>query len=427
MKLLVSIDQHYVDDGRHIYSLEGTAPYEFFRRSYLEIFEQVIVLARLRRDEQYKGNPEAMADGPNVEFAPVTDFRGPFQYVAARGRVVAAMREIIAHADAYLLRGPGIIGRLLSTELERRSRHYAVQVLGDPWTMFGPGCAGGFLRPLYRQLATRRLKRICWNASAVSYVTRSTLQRRYPASPNAFATSWSDVQIEGAIRTERELEKRIGAISELAERPARLGFIGTLQVPYKGADILLRAVAACRAQGLKVVAHLVGSGKLRSEYENLAAKLGVAGQVVFLGQLGAGGPIFRFLDSIDLFVMPSLGGEGLPRAMIEAMARGCPCIGSNIGGIPELLEPADLVERGDPEALASRIKQKLASREELARTARRNRNVATNYQRERTRPAELAFLHAIRDQAIAESGQARVNGSVSRTEATQIEGPLPLR
>ena len=212
-----------------------------------------------------------------------------------------------------------------------------------------------------------------------------------------------------------------------AERPAVLGFIGTLEVPYKGADVLLRTVAACRAQGLNVLAHLVGSGKLRSKYENLAAKLGVAGQVVFRGQLGAGGPIFRFLDSVDLFVMPSLGGEGLPRAMIEAMARGCPCVGSNVGGIPELLEPADLVEPGNPEALASRIKQKLASPEELARTARRNRNVATNYQRERTWPAELAFLHAIRDQAIAGNGQARVNRSASRTDTTQIEGPLSLR
>ncbi len=419
MKLLVSIDQHYVCDGAHIYSAEGTAPYKFFQRAYLEVFDHVIVLARLRWDEQFDRHPEAILDGPNVEFFPLPEFRGPFQYAPIRNRVVACIREAIPTSDAYLLRGPGTIGGPLASELERRARHYAVQVLGDPWATYGPGCAGGFLRPFYRQVMTRRLKRICWNATAVSYVTRSSLQRRYPASPDAFVTSWSDVQIEGAIATEEELQKRIGLISELANRPAVLGFIGTMEVPYKGADVLLRAVAACRAQGLEVVAHLVGTGKLLKKYQCLTEKLGITGHVRFLGQLGAGGPIFQFLDAVDLFVMPSLV-EGLPRAMIEAMARGCPCIGSNVGGIPELLRPADLVEPGDPLALANEIKRKLASWQELAQMARRNRTIARNYQPECTWPTELAFLHAIRDQAIAGTSRALA----SRTDQIRTRNSL---
>jgi glycosyltransferase involved in cell wall biosynthesis len=427
MKLLVSIDQHFVWNGRHVYSLEGTAPYEFFRRSYLEVFEQLMVLGRLRTDLQFEGCPEAIVDGPNLEFFALPEFRGPFQYVSIRDRVVASIREAIPKADAYLLRGPGTIGRPISSELERCGRPYAVQVIGDPWTMFGAGRVGGPLRLFYRVAGTWKLKRTCRNSTAVAYVTRSALQRRYPASPGAFSAWWSDVQIEDAIATEGELEKRIAAISELAKRPAVLGFIGTLQVPYKGADVLLHALAACLAQGLKVVAHLVGSGKLQSKYKNLAAKLGIAEQVIFLGQIGAGGPIFRFLDSVDLFVMPSLGGEGLPRAMIEAMARGCPCIGSNVGGIPELLEPADLVEPGDSAALAGKIKQKLASLPELVRTVRRNRNVATNYRRECMRPAELAFLRAVRDRAIAGKDGKPVNRSANRTDQMQFESPLHLR
>jgi glycosyltransferase involved in cell wall biosynthesis len=405
MKLLVCIEEHYVCDGTHIYSTEGTAAYKFFRRAYLEVFDKVIVLARLRRDEQFYGHPEAIVDGPNVEFFSLPEFRGPFQYLPVRNRVVARIREAIPTADAYLLRGPGTIGGPLATQLERCARPYAAQVLGDPWLVYGPGRVGGVLRAFYRQVITHRVKRICWNATAVSYVTRSSLQRRYPASPDAFVTSWSDVQIEGAIATDEDLERRIGLISELANRPAVLGFIGSLEVPYKGADVLLRAVAACRAQGLKVMAHLVGTGKLLGKYQRLAEKLGVAHQVRFLGRLGAGGPIFQFLDSVDLFVMPSLV-EGLPRAMIEAMARGCPCIGSNVGGIPELLRPADLVEPGDPLALANEIKRKRACLQELAQMARRNRNIARNYQAECTRPAELAFLHAIRNQAIAGTNRA---------------------
>jgi glycosyltransferase involved in cell wall biosynthesis len=423
MKLLVAIDQHYVSNGRHIYSAEGTAPYTFLQRAYLRVFEQVIVVGRLRWDEHFDGQPEAMVDGPNVEFFSLPEFRGPFQYALVRNRVLARIREVIPKADAYLLRGPGIIGRPFASELERRARHYAVQVLGDPWTIYGKGHVGGFLRPFYRQVLTRKLKRICRNAAAVSYVTRLSLQRRYPASPGAFVTSWSDVQIKGAIATDLELEQRLGSLSNLANRPAVLGFIGTLEVPYKGADILLRAVAACRAQGVKVVAHLVGTGKLLSKYQHLSERLGIADHIIFLGQLRTGGPIFQFLDSVDLFVMPSLV-EGLPRALIEAMARGCPCIGTNVGGIPELLEPADLVEPGDSAALARQIKRKLASSAELYGTARRNRTVAKAYQPQYTQAAEFAFLHAIRNQAIAGTKGALAKHAASRTDYARTDNSL---
>jgi glycosyltransferase involved in cell wall biosynthesis len=426
MKLLVSIDQHFVWDGRHIYSAEGTAPYPFFRRSYLEVFEQVMVLGRLRTDLQFQGCPEAIVDGPNLEFFALPDFRGPFQYIPVRNRCVARIREALPRADAYLLRGPGTIGRFIVSELKRTGRRYAAQVLGDPWLVFGPGRVGGPLRVFYRLSATRRLKRICRNATAVAYVTHSSLQRRYPASPNAFVTSWSDVQIEGAIVDDARLETRIASLSDLGKRPVALGFVGALEVPYKGADILLRAVAACRAQGLKVVADLVGAGKLLKRYECLAQKLGIAEHVRFLGQLGAGAPIFQFLDSVDLFVMSSLV-EGLPRAMIEAMARGCPCVGSNVGGIPELLRPADLFEPGNPLALANVIKQKLAAVNEMAEMARRNRSVAGNYRLECTRPRELAFLRAIRDRAMEGNHGRRENRSASRTDRVQIESPVQLR
>jgi glycosyltransferase involved in cell wall biosynthesis len=234
------------------------------------------------------------------------------------------------------------------------------------------------------------------------------------------------VQIEGAIVSDERLEKRIASLGGVGNRTVVVGFIGAFEVPYKGADILLRALAVCRRQGLNVVAHLAGTGKLLGQYQSLAKKLGIAEHVRFFGQLGAGGPIFQFLDAVDLFVIPSLA-EGLPRSLIEAMARGCPCIGSNVGGIPELLDTADLVEPGNVEALANRIRQKLASLAELAQTARRNRDIATNYRLECTRPAELAFLRAIRDKAIAREDGDLVNHSASRTKSNVVDSALHLQ
>ena len=85
--------------------------------------------------------------------------------------------------------------------------------------------------------------------------------------------------------------------------------------------------------------------------------------------------VFRRIDACDLFVMPSRT-EGLPRALVEAMARAAPAIGSRVGGIADLLEDGVngvLVEPGDTRALADALVRVLSSRtlvERLAQAAR---------------------------------------------------------
>src|ERR1043166_5635017 len=110
---------------------------------------------------------------------------------------------------------------------------------------------------------------------------------------------------------------------------------------YKAPDVLIRAVAQCVAAGFDLTLHVVGDGKHRPELEQLASALGVSDRVIFLGLLPAGAAVRERLDRSDLFVLASRC-EGLPRAMVEAMARSLPCIGSTIGGIPELLPEDDM-------------------------------------------------------------------------------------
>ena len=127
----------------------------------------------------------------------------------------------------------------------------------------------------------------------------------------------------------------------------------------------------------------------------LALKLNIADRVEFLGEISSGRSIFEFLDSIDLFVMPSRA-EGLPRALVEAMSRGCPCIASAVGGIPELLEPSDLVPPNSPEALAKLILQVAADSDRLLAMSERNLARAAQFSPQTLNESRRAFLEEVK-------------------------------
>jgi glycosyltransferase involved in cell wall biosynthesis len=149
---------------------------------------------------------------------------------------------------------------------------------------------------------------------------------------------------------------------------------------YKGADILIKAVKHLLPVTAPTVV-LVGDGKHRAELEELCRKLNVSQYVTFLGELPSGQAILDQMDRATLFVMPSRT-EGLPRAMIEAMTRALPCIGTRVGGIPELLADEDLVDPDDVAGLAAKIKEVGTDLERLSRMSDRNLRRAQEYRPE---------------------------------------------
>jgi glycosyltransferase involved in cell wall biosynthesis len=184
----------------------------------------------------------------------------------------------------------------------------------------------------------------------------------------------------------------------------RLICVGTLQEPYKGQDVLIRAVAACVKMGDDVVLRLVGDGKTRPVLEKLAEGLSIRRRCDFRGEVNGLGAVVRELDDADVFVLPSRQ-EGVPRAMIEAMARGLPCIGTTVGGIPELLPPEDMVPPNDVAALARKIHDVTNSPERCQRMSSRNLETAQEYTEENLRERREHFYRYVK--AVTASWQVR--------------------
>jgi glycosyltransferase involved in cell wall biosynthesis len=134
-------------------------------------------------------------------------------------------------------------------------------------------------------------------------------------------------------------------------------------VPVKGIVHLIHAVARLRPAFPGLRLEIAGEGPARGELEQLVRSLGIADSVVFLGWQADLAPLFALWD---VFVQSSLE-EGLPMALLEAMAAGLPAVATAVGGTPEIIDDGVngwLVPAQDPAALAARVQELLQNREQ---------------------------------------------------------------
>jgi glycosyltransferase involved in cell wall biosynthesis len=130
-------------------------------------------------------------------------------------------------------------------------------------------------------------------------------------------------------------------------------------------------MAALAARDAQLV--IVGDGPQRAALEALATELPLAGRVRFAGNQA---DVVPWMQAFDLFCLPSYANEGVPQALMQAMACGLAVVSTPIGSIGEIVadgETGVLVPPGDVERLRIALEALLADaarREALARAAR---------------------------------------------------------
>ena len=160
--------------------------------------------------------------------------------------------------------------------------------------------------------------------------------------------------------------------------PPKLLWVGRL-VYQKGLDILLTALGELKT--LPWTLTLVGDGPHRLELERIASEKGIAERINFKGWLDRS-ELFQYYQDANLFVFPSRH-EGMPNAILEAMACGLPIVASRIAGNEELVIPDKtgwLVPPEDMDALKETLTMSIPdqTRRKQMGLASRSR-VETNY------------------------------------------------
>ncbi|MFC6354664.1 glycosyltransferase [Luethyella okanaganae] len=351
---------HRDDDGR-TKSYHNAAAYTIWK-PYGEAFGRVNVVGRV--DMSRAQSHGEYVTGPAVGVVPVRFYYGLRRMLVSMPKVMSTVFSLGDRDSIFVGKLPEPISLLLYLRARKLKATFIALVVSEPNQLYRalvPGLAGRLLAGVFSSIMRSCLR----NSSAAIYVTQSWLQQLYPVRAGVPTMGYNNIDMDGL------LVDRPRRHPSAQEHEFRLVSVGTMETSYKRFDQLLVVLSKLRRQGFSVALTLVGDGRERGGLEARASELGIREHVTFTGHMEHADEVRSVLDEADVFVMAS-AVEGLPRALIEAMARALPAVSTRAGGVEELLDDDDLVDIGDVEALTRRIARLLADPHEYDRTSTEN-------------------------------------------------------
>ncbi|MCR9628121.1 glycosyltransferase family 4 protein [Vibrio antiquarius] len=362
-KLLFVHDHVFLKDtSGDVYS-PGGFPSELWGK-YLEHFDNVTAIGRCSGTVELASSKYVKSSCDNVEFTFVERISSPRALVHNLREVQTKIESLVRESDCVIARLPSENGLLAVTLAKKLNKPLCVEVVGCAWDgLFNYGSLTG---KIYAPLAFLRMKKAVRQASYVLYVTNDFLQKRYPANSDAEVVSASNVSIN--------VNSNQYPCQKYKQNKKKLvfGLVGNYKTKYKGIHFAIDALSKVdfKKHGLDFEFRVLGKGE-PEEYIEQAKRLGIENKVFFDDPLPSGGPVHNWLDNIDIYIQPSLQ-EGLPRALIEAMSRGCVAIGSTAGGIPELLQEGYIHKAGSISGFVKNIEYVLSGKDDLTTNSFQN-------------------------------------------------------
>ncbi|MDP4680601.1 MAG: glycosyltransferase family 4 protein [Cyclobacteriaceae bacterium] len=361
-------DHCFFKEGEAYYS-QGGLPARVWGR-YLEHFDSLEVVARKspKRDAVM-----ALSSRDRVSFSLSDFYTRPNDEITYQKKIDAHLKSRIEISRAVIVRLPSILGFRAISICKKLKKPYAIEVVGCPRDTYWN--YGSVFGKILSPIVFYRMKHAIFDCNFTVYVTKNFLQQRYPS--NRPSVNISNVVIKKTLPSVLELHKEL---LNRSKKRMRLGMIGAIDTRYKGYDVLFRALSIIKTEVPDFELLLVGGGGSK-RVDRLSKKYGLVSNVKVIGVVSSGDEVNRFLDTLDLYLHPSLT-EGLPRAMIEAMSRGCPILSSDAGGIPELINQRYQHKAGNYKQLARQLARILNDRNELTSMSKENFENAKMYTQE---------------------------------------------
>ena len=373
MKVAFFFDTFLLKDKKNDY-WGMTLTYDFLKERYLKYFDEMIIVVRQKDKIKEKGNTSGYkkTNGDRIYVEPVRNYREIPDAIMKRKEIEREINDKVKKIDKAIIRMPSVIGMFACESCIKNNKPYIIEMVACPWDGYLNHIrkGGKILAPIMTLLTKKYIK----NAPRVLYVTNEFLQKRYPS--NGISIACSDVVLEE--NDINVLNRRLDKIENKEKNGIlKLATVASVELKYKGQEYVIKAIANLKKKNVRFEYYLIGNGN-NSRLKEIAKKYNVEQEVHFMGSLRHE-QVFEMLDKIDVYIQPSLQ-EGLPRALIEAMSRACPAIGSNAGGIPELLDKEYIFKRKNISQLEKILVQ--LNVEKLKEQAKRNYEKSLNYSKD---------------------------------------------
>lgn len=341
IKVIVATDFKMICKGKSIYIKDTT--YNTIRK-YKKAFGYVVLCTRNYPMDSVDGY--VVANDIIDEVVELSNLSNTLI-----GKHDVAIKKSISNVDLVIARVPSIVS-YRAVEIARMLDKPVFSVaIGCAWDAYWNHRFPGKLIAPYMYW---KMKWCMKKSDFALYVTEDFLQKRYPSVCKSVGIS--DVVINNV--DDRVLTKRKEKIHEMSYDKLTLMTSGSVGNKAKGQEYMIKAIPILNKLGIRIK-YLLAGGESSTYLNSLAEKLHVSDQVEFLGMLSTE-DVIKNLDRTDIYIQPSLQ-EGLPRAVVEAMSRGCPVIGANTGGIPELISKDCIVKRKSRKEIAEAIVRLLES------------------------------------------------------------------
>jgi glycosyltransferase involved in cell wall biosynthesis len=278
-----------------------------------------------------------------VRVLPSANFR-PLRWL----RQWPSLWSCIGKADLVCANIPDESGFLAAVICKLRNKPLLVQVLGD-WrvaTLF----AGrpGIIRTIKSWFGEWMSRVTVRNAKLVFTQGRALFDKCVSLNPEATKSAL----VHSTLTEEAFFETNATSFHE----PLRILTVCRLE-PGKGLDVLARALQSLHGRALRLEWWCVGQGPAERALKGLVESLKISETVKFMGYVHHGSGLFQLYRESDIFVLPSFH-EGIPNAVLEAMAHSMPIVTTNVGSLGSVIThgvEGILIPAGEPQMLADAI------------------------------------------------------------------------
>lgn len=302
---------------------------------------------------------ELLSLGVPVKIHGLTSYYNPARIRELASRMAAGRFDVV-HAHGYfastftrlallLRRGPAVIHHIHTTDLNFKARNRRIESL--------------------LSLCSDRV--ICVSQAVSRFAVESL-----GVAPQKIRVVYNTAFAEGETPAWRTADGQ-DVLSRLAPGDFAILSIASL-TRNKGHDVLLSAMKELASRHENVRSVIVGDGAEKRSLEADIGRLGLNGRVMLAGMRQ---DVLPFLHRADVVVLSTVGREGLSVALIEGAAAGRPLVGSDLGGIPEVIEHGlngFLFRPGDARELAQALERLIASPALRERMGRRSRTLYVN-------------------------------------------------